>query len=81
MNNAATKDLRAEVGRALDEVRALRDEARLKIHLGSMDARAAWARLEPTLERAEREATKASIEGLRQIEATLKKLRELVASL
>ena len=38
-----TRDTRAELLRkAVDELRALRDEARVRLHLASMDARTAW---------------------------------------
>ena len=77
----ATEDLATEMRKALDEVRTLRDEAKLKLHLATMDARDAWARLEPKIDAAEREASRASAAALREVEATAKKLRELVATL
>jgi hypothetical protein len=76
-----TDDLATQMRKAIDEVRTLRDEAKLKMHLATMDARDAWARLEPKIDAAEREATRASAAALQEIEATAKKLRELVASL
>ena len=67
--------------KAVDEMRALRDETRLKVHLASRDARAAWDRLEPAIEEAERDVAQASVTALRKIEENVKQLRGLVAKL
>ncbi len=71
----------AELRKAMDEMRALRDEARLKLHLASMDARSAWNRMEPEIEAAERDASRATANALQKVEGAVKKLRSLVASL
>jgi hypothetical protein len=77
----AKTDLGHEMKKAMDEVRTLRDVARLKMHLASMDAKSAWAKLEPMLEAAERDAAHASSTALHQVQETAKKLRDLVSSL
>jgi hypothetical protein len=77
----ATKELAMEMQKAIEQVRGLRDEAKLKTHLASMDARAAWDRLEPKINEAERTATQALVAALREVEATAEKLREFVSSL
>jgi hypothetical protein len=81
MMEPATKELAKEVQSAVERVCGLRDEAKLKIHLASMDARAAWDRLEPKINEAERTATQALVTALHEVEATAEKLREFVASL
>ena len=43
--------LRTSMQRGLDELTELKDEIRVKLHLGGMDAKDAWAALEPELER------------------------------
>jgi hypothetical protein len=44
----------AELERVLEELRTLRGESRLKIHLASMDARGEWTLLEARIVAAER---------------------------
>lgn len=39
----------------IDEIRALRDEIRLQVHLAGMEARTAWSRLEPKVHKLERQ--------------------------
>jgi hypothetical protein len=53
----ATKShkIREELKRDLDELRGLRDEIVLKVHLAGMDAKSAWEELEPRLEKLEKE--------------------------
>jgi hypothetical protein len=41
----------------LDDLRKLRDEIRVKLHLGEMDARDAFKKLEPAVDKAEHEVT------------------------
>jgi hypothetical protein len=74
-------ELRADIEKAVDRMRTLRDEARLKIHLGSMDARDAWQQLQPTLLEAERVAGSASRAALDTVERAVKALSDLVFSL
>jgi hypothetical protein len=81
MDDTNRSDITLELHKALSELRGLRDEARLKIHLASMDARDAWARIEPSILDVEREAVHASAAALQRIENTVRQLRELVASL
>jgi len=40
-------DLKAEFAKTLDLLRRLRDEARTQVHLGGMDAKDRWNKLEP----------------------------------
>jgi hypothetical protein len=47
--------IREELKRDVDELRGLRDEIRLKVHLAGMDAKSAWEELEPRLEKLEKD--------------------------
>jgi hypothetical protein len=73
--------VRADIEGAMNRLRTLRDEARVKIHLGSMDARAAWERLQPQLVEAERAAAHASKAALDAIEDAARELSILVGAL
>lgn len=48
---ASSRSFEQLTGQALRELRTLRDEVRLKIHLASMDRRDAWERLRPEVDR------------------------------
>lgn len=45
-----TTAIKGEARKALDSLQALRDEIRLQIHLGAMDAKDRWRALEPRIE-------------------------------
>jgi hypothetical protein len=75
------ESLRGDIESALNQLRTLRDEARVKIHLGSMEARAAWERLEPQLVAAERAAAHASKGALQAIEEAARELSNLIGAL
>jgi hypothetical protein len=47
---SAVKDLKTLLHEDLDELKALRDEARLHLHLAGMEAKAYFAKLEARLE-------------------------------
>ncbi|MBK8263319.1 MAG: hypothetical protein IPK80_18490 [Nannocystis sp.] len=49
-------DLHQRYHRGLADLRTLRDEIKLKVHLAGMDARAAWEQVEPRLSELERQA-------------------------
>ena len=51
--SATTKKLDELASHELDELARLRDEIRLKVHLGGMEARSTWADLEKQLEQLE----------------------------
>jgi hypothetical protein len=74
-------DLKTEMKETMAQLRALRDEAKLKIHLASMDARTTWNALEPKLQEAERSAEQATASALASVQQTVTKLRHLVKSL
>lgn len=58
----------SQVNKSLDELRQLRDEIRVRLHLAGMEARERWNELEPRLSDAEvrvREATEAAADAAR----------------
>lgn len=66
--------LREELDRDVAELRALRDEIRVKLHLASMDARSAWKELEPKFEKLQQNVT---AQGESVAEAGVKLARDL----
>ena len=50
--NPQKADLKEDLKVFKHDVRALRDEVRLKLHLASMDLKQEWENLEPQLDRA-----------------------------
>lgn len=70
-----------QVDEVLDELQRTADEIRVNVHLGGMDAKDAWRKLEPKLADAKahaKNATDASMLALREI---AKAFRDLRASL
>ncbi len=68
--------IQAQMKNVVAELRKLRDEVRLQLHLASMDAKKAWEEdLEPKLEEADRLAENASEETFRGAVETLRKLK------
>ncbi len=74
-------DLHLEIQKTLDRITALRDEVRVKLNLAGKDARDGWNRLEPKIEEAERTAEQTAKATLQTIQATAKKLEDLIASM
>jgi len=61
--------------RVLDELGRLRDEIRVQVHLGGMDAKKAWDELEPKLAEADRLAENTSEEAYRSVVDTLRRTK------
>jgi hypothetical protein len=85
MATRTSDELKTEIRKTVDLLRTLRDETKLKIHLGSMDVKKTWDELQPkladaelTVERAAEHATDATLEAMK---ATVKKLEGVVKSL
>jgi hypothetical protein len=75
-------DLKAELGKTLDILRRLRDEARTQVHLGGMDAKDRWNKLEPRIEDVLGQAARDVTEATRTVvDDTVTALREFTASL
>lgn len=58
------------------DVRALRDEVRLKLHLAGMDLKDEWERLEPQLERAINSAALASGEVVQDLRRRVSEFKQ-----
>jgi hypothetical protein len=65
------QDIKAELEKSAKHLRELSEEVRVQIHLGSLDVRDEWRRLEPrlrtTLEQAEKDITSASRTALTEV--------------
>jgi hypothetical protein len=65
----------------IDELRKLRDEIRVRIHLAAMDARDVWRELEPRVTRVERAIEKKGTAAAEEIgdlgERVMRALRDL----
>ena len=66
--------VRAQMNDLVSEMQRMADEIRLKVHLGSMDAKDEWAEIEPKLADFEKEAE-------RVVERTGDELKDLGADL
>ena len=67
-----------------DELRALRDEIRLELHLAGMEAKEAWKRLEPRIRDAEgkveRSVSSATHAALRELTESVREFRASLRS-
>lgn len=73
-----SNELRKRVEAGMEEIERLADEIRVRLHLGGMDAKDAWRKLEPQLEDARQHAkaaTEASGKAIEDIREAFKKLR------
>jgi hypothetical protein len=73
------------LNQTLDDLRGLRDEVRLNAHLGEMQARDAWNKLEQKVTEAERQIAGAGknvsrelLESTRKLRGTIKTFRDRV---
>jgi hypothetical protein len=71
-----------EIKKHSDQLQALRDEIRVKLHLASMDAKASWRELEPQILEVEKSAKGMATEATRTLlTETVKKLLDLRSKL
>jgi hypothetical protein len=72
----------AELNKRVEELQALRDDLKVRIHLASMEAKDAWNELLPKLEKAEKLAESAVVEtakvALDDVIGSLKQLRDKI---
>ncbi len=77
MNHAHKHDLKSELERSANALRTLRDEIRVQLHLGRLDARGEWERLAPqleaALERAKRDVSEATREAIAEMTEAAKR--------
>lgn len=77
-----SKHVRTEMTANLEQLRALRDEVRLKIHLATMDAKDRWRELEPRVTAVVNQAAKSTETVARQaVTDTIDALEKLRDSL
>jgi len=74
-------DMKAEIDKTLDQMRTLRDEVRLKVHLAGMDAEDEWRKLEPQLHAAEKIAEDVTDATKKTLTEAYERLSKLAASM
>lgn len=74
--NPQKADLKEDLKVFKHDVRALRDEVRLKLHLASMDLKQEWENLEPQLERAINSAAIVSGEVVADLKKRLQEFKK-----
>jgi hypothetical protein len=74
-------NVRKTVDEALTELEQVADEVRLRLHLGGMDAKDAWRKLEPQIEHARQHARDASDASSNTIHDVLDSLKKFKSSL
>lgn len=77
----AVQDYKQDLRAFQHDVRALRDEVKLKLHLASMDLKDEWERLEPQLERAINSAALVSSEVVADLRKRLTEFKLRLGSL
>jgi hypothetical protein len=73
--------IQAQMRNVVAELRKLRDEVRLQLHLANMDAKKAWDELEPKLAEADRLAENATEEAYQSALESLRRLKLFHAQL
>ncbi|MDP1829411.1 MAG: hypothetical protein Q8L48_39460 [Archangium sp.] len=74
--NTQKPDLKEDLKVFTHDVRALRDEVRLKLHLASMDLKQEWENLEPQLDRALNSAAIVSGEVVADLKKRLQEFKK-----
>lgn len=78
----ARHDLKSELERSTEALRTLRDEIRVQLHLGRLDARGEWERLAPrleqTLERAKSDLSEATRQAVADVTEAAKRFSQRV---
>lgn len=74
-------ELKHQVQRGLDELRRLRDEIRLDLHLASMDAKEKWEEIEPRIRDVETMAKDISTASRRAVQEVIDSVRRFRESL
>jgi hypothetical protein len=74
-------DLKAELQKGAELLKTLRDEIKVKLHLGGMEAKDQWTKLEPELWKVERAAQQTTESSKRLLDEAIQKLKSLRDSL
>jgi CBS domain-containing protein len=75
------KELKSELRKSLERLRTLRDEVRVRLHLGSLELKDQWRKLEPHLGDVEKKAEELSEASRAAIQDAVKRLETLRSSL
>jgi len=75
MKPVMSQQTQKDVAALKTELKALRDEINLKVHLAGMDIRDEWARLEPQAEKAWKELSATTVEAAKDLKARIQKLQ------
>jgi hypothetical protein len=85
MPTRTTDDIKAEIAKTAGLLTTLRDEAKVKVHLASMDIKTTWNELQPKLVEAEQDAARAAEHAseatLEAMKSTARKLQKILASI
>jgi hypothetical protein len=76
-----TTQLKDDIQKGLALIRVLRDEVRVQLHLGGMEAKERWSKLEDRLEAVERAAQQATESSRQAVQDTVHLLKEFRATL
>ena len=78
----AAQDIKSELEKSAKVLRELREDVRVQIHLGGMEVKDEWLRLEPrleaALERAAKDITDASQEAITELTDAVRRLRQIL---
>lgn len=80
--STTTDRIKHSLDDGLAQLETLGDEIRLKIHLGTMDAKTQWSELEPQIEQAQALASQTAREAtdaVTELVARLRKLRDTLS--
>src|SRR5690242_18488205 len=80
MSNTSN-ELKNELKKSLGLLRTLRDEVRVKLHLGGMDVKEQWKKLEPHLEEVEKKAEDLTEASRAAVTEAVKRLQKVRSSL
>ena len=75
--NDAKQELKKDIEKSVNDLKKLRDEIRLKIHLAGMDVKTEWQKLEPEIAEAERSARVLTDATRATLAKTVKRLARL----
>ena len=74
-------ELKSELRKGLERLKTLRDEVRVRLHLGSLELKDQWRKLEPYLGDVERKAEELTETSRAAIQDAVKRLETLRSSL
>lgn len=76
-----TDNLKVEIEKGLSQLQTLRDEIRVKLHLGGMEVKSEWDKLEPYVLDVEKKASDLSEASKSALDEAVEKLKKLRSSL